>query len=66
MMVKDYRSVQMKRQVEVLKRRMEFFPRIVQKTTSLKQFPIFLSIGSFPVVKQTVTVCNILSIVQLG
>lgn len=66
MMVKDYRSVQMKRQVEVLKRRMEFFPMIVQKTTSLKQFPIFLSIGSFPVVKQTVTVCNILSIVQLG
>lgn len=44
----------------------EFSSKIIQETTSLKQFPSFLSIGNFPVIKQTVTVCNILSIVQLG
>lgn len=59
--------MEMKCQIEVqLKSHMErdFPSKIVQETTSLKQFPIFLSTGSFPVVEQTVTVCNIFSIVQ--
>lgn len=35
------------------------------KSTGFKQFPIFLFTGYFPVVKEKVTVCSVLSIVQL-
>lgn len=37
----------------------------LDKGTRFKQFPVFLFPGYFPVVNEKVTVCNVLSIVQL-